>query len=550
MRTRVGLALTVLTACQGQVGDPVGALPPGQPPPGPNTREDGGVAPDPTAPFVAAQQEARRLSQAELDQTLRDVLGDDQRPSVRWLAEDEFSPYDNDYTLQVASENLIASLEVLAADVADRAMADVARRDRLIPCRPSGPGDEACLRRFVESIGPQLLRRPLELNEADPYVALISYATEVAPDVPHDFYTAAGLVLRAFLQDPEVLYRIEVGSPTAMPGIVQLNPYELATRMSYLIWGSSPDDALYADAAAGVLDSAAGRRTAAARMFEDDRAKEQLHRFHAQWLGYRAIPHSAELVRAFNAETSALLDKVIFEDQASYTELFRSPETWVDGMLAAHYGLPAPSGAAGWVPYGAAQGRAGILSHGSVMAAFSKFTDTSPTQRGIFIRTRLMCLPILRPPPTVVADQPPGNPNETCKKARYQAHVEIESCANCHNQMDPIGFGLEQFDIAGRLRTHDEGLPECPIDGQGALPGVGPFSGPADLAQKLLDTEQIQKCVVQQYATYALGRLPAAGERNYLNELYGDFQAQQYRFGDWILSYVASEPFGLKREGN
>lgn len=544
------MAAVLLVACQGKLGDPTGPL---LPPPGtndprnPSNGNDAGTTPDPTAPFIAAEQEVRRLSQAELDQTLRDVLEDDQRPAVRWLAEDEFSPYDNDYTLQVASENLIASLEVLAADVADRAMADTTRRDRLIPCRPSGPGDSACLRQFVESIGPKLLRRPLEPNEADPYVALIAYATEVAPEVPHDFYTAANLVLRAFLQDPEVLYRIEVGAPTAMPGVVQLNPYELATRMSYLIWGSTPDDALYADAAAGVLDSSAGRRTAAARMFADDRAKDQLHRFHAQWLGYRAIPHSAELVRAFNAETSALLDKVIFDDRASYTELFRSRQTYVDATLAAHYGLPAPSGAAGWVPYGS-DGRAGILSHGSVLAAFSKFTDTSPTQRGIFVRTRLMCLPILRPPPTVVADQPPGNPDETCKKARYQAHVEIESCANCHNQMDPIGFGLEQFDIAGRLRTHDEGLPECAIDGQGALPGFGTFSGPADLAQKLLDSEQIQKCVVQQYTTYALGRVPSVAERGWLNQLYADFSAEQYHFDDWILNYVASEPFGLKRE--
>jgi hypothetical protein len=161
-----------------------------------------------------------------------------------------------------------------------------------------------------------------------------------------------------------------------------------------------------------------------------------------------------------------------------------------------------------------------------------------------------MCLTVDRPPATVNADQPPGNPNQTCKKARYLDHVLVDSCAACHNQMDPIGFGLEQFDIGGRLRTHDEGLPDCPIDGQGALPGVGTFSGPKDLAEKLLSANLIQRCIVKQYSTFALGRSPNLAERAYVDSLYASFMAEDYRFAEWLTSYVASEPFGLKKEAN
>src|SRR5690606_22261585 len=145
-----------------------------------------------------------------------------------------------------------------------------------------------------------------------------------------------------------------------------------------------------------------------------DRARRQLNRFHSMWLGYRTIPHDATLNAAFQLETETLIERVIFDEPASYLQLFRSDETYLNDLLAAHYDLPAPSGGEGWVSYSAgtgdnAAGRVGggILSHGSVLSAFSKFSDTSPTQRGIFVRTRLMCQAVPPPPATVDVDQPP-----------------------------------------------------------------------------------------------------------------------------------------------
>ncbi|HMI92716.1 MAG TPA: DUF1588 domain-containing protein, partial [Polyangiales bacterium] len=237
----------------------------------------------------------------------------------------------------------------------------------------------------------------------------------------------------------------------------------------------------------------------------------------------------------------------IFEEQRSYLDLFTFDETYLDDTLADHYGLPHPSGGEGWVPYGAS-GRAGILSHGSVLSAFSKFTDTSPTQRGIFVRTRLLCQTIGRPPANVMADKPPGDQNAVCKTDRYAEHRSNSACASCHDQLDPIGFGLEQFDIAGRKREHDDGLPQCEIAGQGQVTGYGAFSGPAELGALLVEEELIQDCIVKQLATFALGRKPDDSESQLLSALAGGFTDNGYEFERLLVDYVAKPAFALRRE--
>jgi hypothetical protein len=355
-------------------------------------------------------------------------------------------------------------------------------------------------------------------------------------------------VLRSVLQDPEFLYRIEVGTAASEPAVRVLNEQEIATRMSYLLWGSAPDDALRADAAAGRLSNSATRRSAAQRLWKDARAREQLHRFHAMWLGYRAIPHPASLANAFARETSALLDRVIFDERQSYLNLFSFPETYLDDSLADHYGLPHPASAPGWVAYGAG-GRAGILSHGSVLSAFSKFTDTSPTQRGIFVRTRLLCQEIMPPPPTVAADKPPpADQNAVCKFDRYAAHRTSDSCKGCHSLTDSIGFGLENYDIAGRYRDHDDGLNQCSITGQGEITGVGTFRGPKELGALLVDQDLVSPCVVQQFMQFALGRKPNAHEAAVLDSLSAGFAGDNHDLGGLIEDYIASDAFVRRAE--
>ncbi|MBL4688672.1 MAG: DUF1592 domain-containing protein [Nannocystaceae bacterium] len=510
--------------------------------------DDAPTAAPPENVELVPETMSRRLTRAELDNTLRDLMGDATSPARTYLSEEDFSPYDNDYNSQDVSRTLIESMEVLAIDVADRLINDPARRGMIVPCEPTGPGDAACFQQAVEVFGRLALRRPLTDDEVAAYVTLQAYSTENIAEVDNDFYTGIALVISAIVQDPDFLYRIEAGAMTSEDGVFKLNDFEIASRISYLLWGSTPDDELIADAQAGNLAEPEGRDEVIARILQSDKAKNQLYRYHAMWLGYRAIPHDQQLVSAFNQETSALLQRVVFDDAASYTELFTSSETYVDTFLADHYGLPQPDGGEGWVSYDS--DRSGILSHGSVLAAFSKFTDTSPTQRGILINERLRCTPTPTPPPTVDTDAPPSvpdNPN-ACKIDTYLNIRAQASCDSCHQNMDPIGMGLENYDLAGRFRTVEDGNPDCPISGEGELPGVGTFSGPAELAARLVESGELERCATKQYMEYALGRPLAVADAPVVDTAYEGFETNGFDFKQMMADYAVAEAFGFRRE--
>jgi hypothetical protein len=510
------------------------------------SKPTGGGSVGPGNLSTASASVARRLSRTELSNLVRDALGDDSGAASKFLSEDQYRPFDNDYTVQSASSALIESLEATASDIAARAVS-AANRGKVVPCTPAGPGDAACLRRTIESVGRRLYRRPLSEEQVQAYLTLQSYSTENAPGVAHDFYTAVNLVLRSMLQDPEVLYRIEVGTPTGEPGIFALDDYELASRLSFLLWGSGPDDALLDQAEAGNLTDAGARTEAAARLLGDARARAQLERFHAMWLGYRAIPASAELAKAFSLETNKLIERVVFDQPSSYLDLFTSPQTYVSGPLPDQYGVAAPAGGEGWVAYPDDK-RAGILSHGSVLAAFSKFSDTSPTQRGIFVQTRLLCNEVSPPPANVNVDQPPGDGDKVCKIDRYDEHRKLASCKACHAQLDPIGYGLESYDIGGRYRTHDDAHEECILPDKGELPGVGEFSGPGQLARLLVDNGQLESCFVQHFLTYAVGRELRPEELAAKDALLAGFKADGYALQQMLSRYVGDERFALRQE--
>ncbi len=483
---------------------------------------------------------ALRLTRAEIDATLGDVLGANAGPSGV-LAEDEFSPYDNGYDNQVVSQALVDGLQVMAEDVAAGLIANVEQRDHLLPCTPASASDAACFDQTVEQLGSRLLRRPFSADDVAHYRPLLEFATE-----SDDFYAAVELLLQSLLQDPEFVYRIERGSPTMTAGVFALDAHEIATRMSFMLLGTTPDAGLLHDSS---LTDGESRRAVTAQLLEDPRAQRQLNRFHSMWLGYRAIPHDAELNAAFQAETEALIERVVFDQAGDFLQLFSSPETYLTTALAEHYGLPPPDNGEGWVSYPTDSGRAGILSQGSVLSGFSKFTDTSPTQRGIFVQTRLLCNEIPPPPPTVDVDQPPGENEAACKVDRYLAHKDQSGCAACHDQFDPIGLGLEHFDMAGRYREHDDGAPECVLDTVGTLPGYGEFEGPAELAELLVDNNLVAPCFVQHYARFILGRVKLSSlDKEYTAVLAEQFESQDRRVSDWLTELVADPVFALRRE--
>ena len=531
------LAAAVLAAaCTGTIVDP-----------GDGTGSGPGSAKPPSGEQQAlvAVSGMRRLTAAEYDATLADLLKDDQVNSALILPEDVRTPFDNDYTHQVASKALIEGSELLATEAAARLIADPSRRAQVVGCTPSGADDSVCFREFITSFGRRALRRPLQPAEVDGYAKLQDFAIE-----KNDFWIGVETALRAFLQDPEFLYRVEVGTPVAgKPGMYRLSPFELATRLSYFVWGSTPDDALLDLAQSNKLASTTDIRAATATLLADQRARTRIARFHAMWLGYETLPLAGSLAPAMRLESDKLVERVVFDEQRPWQDLLRSDETYADDTLAAHYGLTPPgSSSPTWVSYGST-GRRGLLSHGSFLSNGAKFNDTSPTLRGLAIRTRLFCQTIPDPPPNVVTDDPiPKTADAVCKKDRYEVHSQ-GGCADCHSQMDPVGFGLENYDQVGRYRTVEPDEPSCVIEGVGELVGVGTFKGPAELADLMIASGELNQCVVTQLYRFAAGRFDLdETDAAFIEALTKKIGDADFQFDELVLEFVGSEAFAYRRD--
>lgn len=503
--------------------------------------DDPGAPVDPVVLERVGASGMRRLTAVEYAATVRDLLGVDVDAALL-LPEDWRQPFDNDYTTQVASQALIEGAELLGSDVAELALASPTSRDMIVGCVPADVADAACFRSFVTSFGRRALRRPLTEDEIDRYAGLVAEATE-----SDDFYAAVDVALRMFLQHPEFLYRVELGTPvTDAPGVFRLGDHEIASRLSYFLWGSTPSEELLDLADAGNLHTEEQIATTAEAMLTDDRARARVGRFHALWLGYEQLPHAPALADAMQAETQALIDRVIFEQALPWQELLRAEQTYIDATLAEHYGLPAPA-TAGWVDYGSS-GRQGLLSHGSFLSAMAKVDDSSPTKRGILIRTRMMCQDIPPPPPNVDVDNTEP-PEGVCKEEFYRETHAQGGCAACHALMDPIGLGLENYDHRGAYRTVEQDDPSCAISGQGSLDGTA-FSGPAELADLLVDTGTLNACVARQLYRFAMGR----SELEPVDDAFIDALVAQvgtaadFDFGPMMVQFVADEAFSLRRE--
>jgi hypothetical protein len=529
----------------GSVGGTGGTGPVGTGGPGGST----GVAMNVPTGLAVGASGLHRLSRIEYDNTLRDLLGDPTRPGFAKLPEDVHDPFDNDYKTQLVSGALVATAETLATDASARLLADTPRRDKLVGCKPTGAGDKVCMESFVRAFGRRAFRRPLAAEEVAAYLGLQAFAVEA-----NDFYAGVDLVVRAVLQDPSFLYRVEIGLPVpGQAGVYQLDNYEIGARLSYFLWGTTPSDELLDLAAAGSLATAAGRRAAATKLLADARGAERVRSFHAFWLGYHQLPVDAALGSLLRAETDALVTRVVFEKKADYVELFRWPETFLTDASATRYGLPAPGSTTGaWVPYGS-NPRRGILSHGAVLATGAKFDDTSPTLRGVFVRNRLLCQIVPPPPPNVMVDQPPPPTTTRCKIDRYAAH-RTGGCAGCHSLTDAIGFGLENYDRTGLYRATEAAAPECAIAGDGQIVGSkagpkmdGSFNGPAGLGELLIASGSLEGCVVTQLYRMAHGRRETADDATTLASLTDGFKKNGRTFDTLMIDVAAADAFAYRR---
>ncbi|MCA9605025.1 MAG: DUF1592 domain-containing protein [Myxococcales bacterium] len=531
---RATLALAVaLTACTAHLEPD--AL-------GPHGSRPGGSATE--LALEVSPSAARRLTAAELDATLEDLLDDTSAPASRLLG-DGTVVFDPGYEVQGPSQALVEGIEQLAYDVAERAMPDADGAARVTGCAlGGGADDDACLEGWLRRFGRRLLRRPVEDEEVDELVGLYH---GIAVDEAGAPWLGAQTVLAALLQHPELHYHVEVGTPVG-GDLVRLTSYEVASRVSFFLWGAAPDDRLLDLAAGGDLDDAEGRRAVALEMLEDDRARVRMETFHAQWLGYDYIAHEPEMAARMRRESDALVDRVLFEEHGPWTDLFGYGETYVDDTLAALYGMETTgSDVPRWARVDDPN-RGTLLAHGSFLAQGGKFDDTSPVSRGMVVTTRLRCTPISDPPPglRVNADEPP--PGDACKWERYSEHRTNETCAGCHRQLDGVGFGLEGWDTFARERWTEPSRDECGIDSVGQLPGIDrEFRGPRQLSDALLEAGELDACAVEQVYRFAVGRYRVRDEGRQIDEWVERFRDSGYDFAALLAEVVASEAFVHRR---
>lgn len=509
--------------------------------------DSGSSAPDEEVPQQVALSGARRLTTVEYRDTVYDLLGLDPVSAQTVLPEPELAPFDNDYTTQTESAALIVGVESMARRVAGDVVNDPELLQALLSCPADGAIDAACFETFLSDFGRRALRRPLSAEELSTWSAFFLAEAETA----QRFSLAVEVALQTLLQHPEFLYRVDRGEVVdADAGVVRLDDWAIASRLSYLLWGVGPDDELLDAAAAGALRTGDEVGAAAQRMLNDTRAHKRIERFHAMWMGYEFMPIGGELGDAMRAETGALLRRVIFEENRPWQDVLRSEETFVSELLAEHYGLETPATAEGdWVDY-SGNGRAGILSHGTFLSNGFKSGDTSPTLRGLAIRTRLLCQDVPPPPPSV-NDSVPGSdetPETPCKIDRYAAHRTEPSCAACHALMDGLGFGLENYDQFGQFREHDVDHPECVIAAEGDVPGMGSFSGPAELGELLAGSEEMGACLVRQTYRFAVGRAQLdTVDFELIARVTEALGTGEFRFADLLIEHVSDASFGFSR---
>lgn len=495
-------------------------------------------------------QLVRRLTHSQYNNTVQDLLGDYSRPASRFPAEDYVDGFKNQLRTQGMPPLLVEAYSASAEKLALTAFR-AGDTNGLIPCKPVSAADRACREQFVRTFGLRAFRRPLRGMEFQRYDALFRAEARAAGK----FLEGARAVVEAMLQSPKFLFHVE-GGPDGRSG-----EYDAASRLSYFLWNTMPDKALMDAAAKGELRGAGGRERWARRMLENPRAIQAVDEYFNQWLRFdrvlnavkerRRFPEfTPELAAAMAEETRRLLQHLVWQDK-NFMEAFRADFAFLTSDLAALYKVPAPAGEFGLVRFPAGIRRAGLLGEASFLAASAGPAETSPTARGIFIREQMLCQHVPPPPANVntslaeVAEDKP-----LTRRQRLVAHVEDPACASCHKLMDPIGFGLENFDALGRWRD-TEPVPtgaksvDLAIEPRGEIAGL-PDSGFTDLRQLgriLAESPVCQECMVRQLFRYAYGRLETSADRETIQQLYAAFRDSGFHFKDLLIALVRSPEF-------
>ncbi len=535
MRALVVSAVLVLCACAGDIlggaRAPDGALPPKSCVP------TGQVA---VTPML-------RLTRAQLDNQVRDVLGAMTVPSASLSEDERLGPFA--VNAQTATtRGLTEQYQFVAEAVGAEVEANV---QTFAPCTNVATGAEACATAWLDTVAPRLLRRPLDADGKARWLTL--FRAEASAGGSY----AAGMraVVEGLLQAPSFLYRAEplpAGRAADTTEAWPVDDYTKAARLSFLVWNAGPDATLLAQAAQGL--EADALHAQAVRMLADPRAKRMTGAFAEAWMGLGALSNvnaarlqglDPALVPQMKQESADFIDRVLRATPDHTMEaLFTSPRSSAGSQLAST--IYADTSAADATGLRTFTGRAGVLTQASLMFVRAHSEQTSPVLRGRWVREVALCLPIAEPPPNVVAVPLPPVPGQTTRQ-RVDAHRTDPSCSGCHAALDGVGFGFEAFDQFGRHRDTDQGQP---VDDSGQLLGTdvdGPFRGALDLGQKLSTSAVASQCFARQYFRFGLGHPDAQHETCTVDAMAKALGADGAGFPQALEVLLRSDAFSQRR---
>ena len=514
------------------------------------------------APPDPGRVTVRRLNRSEYNNVIRDLMHLDFKPAKDFPADDSGYGFDNIGDVLSVSPLLLEKYLSAAEEIAAQAVAVPPRGKPLSPTRLTDfqkqyfkypiPADNR--RRIAEDFAREFMRRAYRREVSSEEIKNVLVLARQAVDAGGSFEEGVRLAVQAVLISPRFLFRWELdGAPDNPRAVRSLNEYELASRLSFFLWSSQPDDQLLRYANRGQLRKNLGKELE--RMLKDAKAQSFVENFAGQWLELRNLdvyqpdkklfPTFTPALRSDMRRETELLFSHIMGGNRSVLELLSADYSFVNARLAAHYGISDVKGESFRPVSLRGTFRGGILGHASILTITSDPNRTSPVKRGKYVLENILGTPPPAPPP----DAPPLN--ETGKitgtlREQFVKHRQDPACASCHKVMDPIGFAFENYDAIGRYRTKDNSLP---IDASGKLETGEPFGNAADLRSILLNQkrEYFTRCITEKMLTYALGRGLEYYDKRTIDGIVARLKGNNYRFNELVQGIVSSLPFDMKR---
>ncbi len=539
--TALGMFI-VVTGCSGQALGLLGVTGPNPVgPTGPAVPNDPGGA----GPIGTSKQALHRMTRSELINTVSKLSGGTVSLSEDALPVDAIGShgFSEDTSLSIGNTSPLVDALVAAAPAVRT------HWQGKIPCQTE---DESCAKPFIEGFGLRAFRRPLQEAETEAKLADYRLARK---ELKSNHTEALEYVVASFLLSPYFLYHAERKNERASVGTngwVALDPYELASKLSYALWQSMPDDELLEAAANGRLETQAQLLGEAQRMMKDDRLAGAVQQFVRTWAGLQkvkslqkdanAFPQfSKALASDFAAESDLFTRKVLLEGSGSFRELITAPYTYVNASLARFYGLPAVSGES-WVKSDLnVKDRRGLFTQGAYLAAHALPAGNSPPRRAKPIIEGVLCLPAPPPDPSLNVQIPPPIPNQTVRQSFTEA-TKPAACAGCHRNLNAFGFAFEKYDAVGAIQTVESGQP---VDASVVVDGVT-YDGAPDLLLSTVQGGEVAACLTLQLFRFIAQRRETENEAGSIAQTAAAFAADDLKLGTALGQLVQSNSFRFR----